>query len=311
MSVPSRLQAEQRLRALAAAQRGLFTQPQAVTAGWSRQRLHRWVGSARLDRFHPGVYGFVGRIWSWEHHLPAAVLAAGAGAVASHRSAMALHAIAPASRDPSTSIEVSIPFDRHARLRRVTVHRVLLPPEHIIRVDRIPCTTYARTLVDSAATLGLAQLARGLDQGLVTNQVTLGSVRDALSTLGPAPGRRRARLALLLDERAPGSDRAESRPEIRLLAAVRAAGLPDPVPQYGVTIDGNDFRFDAAYPEARIGIEDQGWDPHRSRTAFDADHRRDRLLTLAGWSVLYFTSASPTAEVVEHISRLLSMSRQG
>ena len=86
-----------------------------------------------------------------------------------------------------------------------------------------------RTLVDSAATLGLAQLARGLDQGLVTNQVTLGSVRDALSTLGPAPGRRR-RAALLLDERAPGSDRAESRPEIRLLRGGSRRRTPRPRP---------------------------------------------------------------------------------
>ena len=51
-------------------------------------------------------------------------------------------------------------------------------------------------------------------------------------------------------------------------------------------------------------IEYQGWDSHRSRSAFDADYRRDRLLTLAGWSIPYFTSASSDAEIVHAIQRL-------
>jgi very-short-patch-repair endonuclease len=77
-----------------------------------------------------------------------------------------------------------------------------------------------------------------------------------------------------------------------------------------VVVDGEEFRLDAAYPRYRIGIEYQGWDPHRTRSAFDADHRRDRLLTLAGWSILYFTSATTAGELVDHITRLRSRSRQ-
>jgi very-short-patch-repair endonuclease len=178
-------------------------------------------------------------------------------------------------------------------------------------VEGIPCTTYERTLLDSAARLGRGQLARGLDEGLVSNRATNPSVDALIARLRPARGRRRAGLRRLAYERAPESHHSDSAPEIALLAAVRAAGLPDPVPQFRVEIDGEHFDIDAAYPDVRVGIEYLGWDPHRTKTKFDADHRRDRLLTLDGWSVLYFTSASSADEIVEHIERLRARSPKG
>ena len=63
-------------------------------------------------------------------------------------------------------------------------------------------------------------------------------------------------------------------------------------------------------PNTGSGPEYQGFDAHRTRSAFDADHRRDRLLTLAGWSILYFTSGTTAAEVVDHLKRLVARSRQ-
>ena len=189
-SNPSRLLSELALLNLSSNQRGLVTTAQARNAGWRRQRLHRWHRSGRLTRLHPGVYSITGVPTDWEQEVLAAVLAAGPGAVASRRSAMALHGIAPATRSRATPIEVSIPQRRDAKLRGVTVHRVILPRSHTTTVDGIPCTTSERTLLDSAARLGRAQLARGLDQGLVTNQVTLESARTILGELRSAPGRR-------------------------------------------------------------------------------------------------------------------------
>ena len=299
------------LRNTAATQRGLFTTEQATDQGWSRQRLHRWLRTGRIVRVHPRVYRFAGSPSDWPTDLLAAVLAAGEGAVASHRSAMAMHIIEPASRRYPTPIEVSVRASRDAKVRGAIVHRVMLSDSDVTVVDGIPCTTFERTLLDSAAKLGLGQLARGLDEGLVSNRATIPSVDAMVARLRPAPGRRRARLRLLAQERAPESHRSDSAPEIALLAAVRAAGLPDPVPQFWVEIDGEHFDIDAAYPDVQVGIEYLGWDPHRTKTTFDADHRRDRLLTLAGWSVLYFTSASSAAEIVEHVTRLRAQSRNG
>jgi hypothetical protein len=306
----TRTATELALRAVAAPQRGLFTTTQASDTGWSRQRVHRWRVSGRIEPVHPQVYRFAGSPTDWMAQLLAALLAAGDEAVASHRSALALQDVEPARRDLPTPIEISIPAKRDAKLRGVVVHRVALPASDVTVIDGIPCTSYERTLLDNAAKLGPGQIGRGVDQGLVTNRATLPSIRHTAEPLRPAPGRRRARLLRIVDERAPESDSADSRPEIRLHAAIRDAGLPPPIAQFPVTVDGEDFFIDAAYPDLTLGIEYLGWDPHRTRTAFDADHRRDRLLTLAGWQILYFTSAS-TAEIVDHIRRLRTTSRSG
>jgi very-short-patch-repair endonuclease len=65
-----------------------------------------------------------------------------------------------------------------------------------------------------------------------------------------------------------------------------------------VRVGGDRFRLDFAYPEAMVAIEYDGWDAHSSRAAFDRDRRRDRILQLAGWRVLRFTSQTPDHEVV-------------
>ncbi len=310
MSRPSALESELALRAIAAEQHHLFTARQAVAAGWNRQRLHRWRCSGRIEQVHAGVYRFAASSEPWVAGVLAAVLASGHGAVASHRTAMALHGIPPARRDRHPTIEVSIPAGRDVRPRGVVVHRVALPRGHVTVIHGVPCTTYERTLVDSAAKLGLGQLARGLDAGLVARHVTLRSVDRAVGTLRPAPGRRRSRVIRVLRERTPECERTDSTREIRLLRELEAAGFPPPIPQFGIVVDGEQFFLDAAYPEHRIGIEYQGFDVHRTRSAFDADHRRDRLLTLAGWSILYFTSATTASELADHVARLVAMSRQ-
>jgi len=307
---PSPLDSELALRALAADQHGLFTSHLAAACGWSRQRLHRWQRSGRITRVHAGVYRFAGSPTSWEAALLAAVLACGPRACASHRSAMGLHGIEPARRNARTPLEVSIPAGGNARPADIIIHRVLLPEDHCTTVDGIPCTTYERTLIDSAAKLGYRQLARGIDQGLVTNRLTLSSACGVAEALRPAPGRRRARVLRLVDQRTPECEDTDSAREIAVLTELDAAGLPAPIAQCEVTIDGETFFIDAAYPDLRIGIEYQGFDVHRTRSAFDADHRRDRLLTVAGWSILYVTSATTATELVEHITRLAPTSRK-
>ena len=145
----------------------------------------------------------------------------------------------------------------------------------------------------------------GVDQGLVRNSVTVSAVRRCMDSLAPGPGRRLSMLDDLLVRRVKESEAGESTPEIRLINALANAGLPIPTPQYWVRIDGERFRLDAAYPELRLGLEYQGFDPHRSRSAFDRDYRRDRLLTRDGWTILYFTSACSDADIVRDVGRLL------
>jgi predicted transcriptional regulator of viral defense system len=306
--INDRVASEHALHSHAARQRGLVTWRQAEAIGWSRQRLHAWCRRGWLRNVHRGVYAVAGAPETWEQRVLAAVLAAGTGAVASHRTALALHRVGDWKHDDAHPIEISVPAHRCVTVRNTLVHRVILPGDDVRAVGGIPCTTYERTLVDSAALVGLGALARALDQGLVGNSISMTSSQRTLDRLRVAPGRRRVPLHTLLAERSPESDRAESAPEIRVLAAIRGAGLPDPTPQHQVTVEGERFRLDAAFPEHRIGLEYQGWDPHRTRSAFDADLRRDRMLRLAGRTVVYFTSKSTDADIASTVRRLMSRS---
>lgn len=203
-----------------------------------------------------------------------------------------------------------MPGRRGARISGAAVHRVDLSPEHVTLVDRIAVTTYERTLIDRAVRLGPRQLSEALDLGLASGRVRLRSLRNMIDELAPAPGRRRAALLRLVDERAPGADTTESVRETRLLDVLHRAGLPAPSTQYRVTIGEEDFFLDAAYPELLIGLEYLGRAGHRSRAAFDADHRRDRLLTLEGWDIAYFTRTSSDDEIIETVTRLRASSRK-
>ena len=130
-------------------------------------------------------------------------------------------------------------------------------------------------------------------------------------TSGPAPGPKQPAGAAAVQPRTPECERRDSPPEIELLTALaRGRIFLRRYRSTGSTVDGEIFHLDAAYPRVSHRHRVSGLRRAPDRTRFDADHRRFRLLTLAGWSVLYFTSATTAGELVEHITRLRSSSRQ-
>jgi hypothetical protein len=283
--------------ALAAKQYGLITYEQAGSLGLTRGEIEHRIATKRWRRLRRGVFALVGVPDTYEQRLLAVVLRAGPGAVASHFSGTALQEFPDAIGD-SYDVTVEPGFQR--RIPGVRVHRPGLLPEYDRTIIRgIPVTTYARTLVDCSGWLSLGQLARALDAGLVRRKVTLWSVNRSLSALAAAPNRHPSKLRLLLEERGVGNLESESRPEIRLLRLIVSSDLPEPTQQHRVGVAGERFRLDFAYPEQKVAIEYDGWDWHSSRSAFDRDRRRDRLLQLAGWTVLRFTSRTSDAEILE------------
>jgi hypothetical protein len=63
----------------------------------------------------------------------------------------------------------------------------------------------------------------------------------------------------------------ESEPVLRIATLLVGAGLPPPVHQHRVRVEGRTRRLDLAYPELMIAIEYDGWAYHSQRSAFDAD----------------------------------------
>jgi hypothetical protein len=285
-------------------QYGVITRRQALAAGITPDEIKRRIISGRWHRLWVGVFALAGTPPTWEQRVLAAVLASGEGAVASHLTAAVLHRFPDAVRDV---VEITVPPGRQPRFPGIRVHRPTALPEHEQRVvDRIPVTSYARTLVDCSGQLSLGQLARAFDTGLVRHDVTLWSVERTLRALKQAPGRHPSKVWTLLGERGGETTLAESRPEARVVRALVDAGVPAPVQQHWVRIGGDSFRIDLAYPDAKVAIEYDGWDAHRSRSAFDHDRRRDRMLRLAGWTVLRFTSQTPDAELISTVRSCVS-----
>lgn len=71
-----------------------------------------------------------------------------------------------------------------------------------------------------------------------------------------------------------------------------------PAQQYRVRIGGRTIRIDLAYPERKLAIELDGWEFHRTRTAFDDDRTRANLLVAHGWTLVRFTSRSSDEEIL-------------
>jgi very-short-patch-repair endonuclease len=94
-------------------------------------------------------------------------------------------------------------------------------------------------------------------------------------------------LATLLDQGARGITREEL--EHRFHALVEKFDLPRPLRNQPLTIHGRTLYPDAMWPAARLIVELDGRAAHETTSRFDDDRARDRLLALAGWTVVRLT----------------------
>ena len=56
------------------------------------------------------------------------------------------------------------------------------------------------------------------------------------------------------------------------------------------------YTADFVWPQRRLIVETDGWQAHRTRSAFEADRRRDGDLVTAGWRSLRITWKRLTSE---------------
>lgn len=286
------------LAAIAARQHSLVTRHQA-REHLSRKQVEYRLTSGRLQPVRHGVYRFAGSTESRWQDVMAACLAAGAGAVASHRTAAELWSMPGVVAE---QIDVLVTWPNWPRVPGVAAHQTtLLPDCHRTRRFDIPVTTPARTLVDLSSTLPKSLLARIVDDACRRRVATLAEVREVVSQLS-GPGRRGlANITTVLAERGHGFHPGDSDAELDIVRVLVHAGLPRPVQQHQVPVGRTVYLLDAAYPDLLIDIEYKSWSFHGNRSAFEHDAVRDNRLRLAGWTVLDFTSASSTEEIVETV----------
>lgn len=288
--------------ALAADQRGLITRQQLHVLGWSSTTISRQVAAGWLHRVHRGVNLVGAARLTPEARAWAAVLACGPGAAAAGRSAAGLLGLcSPWSGAP----EVAVPGARGRKIEGIVAHRPRrLLPRDLTRVDGLPATSVARTLLDLAAVLGPDQLDAAIERAEQLRVLDLGSVEDVLDRHRGHRGRRRLRDALARAHGDTGRSRSEL--ELRARTLLVEAGLP--TPSMNPVICG--YEVDLAWLRERVIVELDGWEHHRTRRAFERDRRRDAELQAAGYRVARFTwrqLRDEPAWVVRSVAALLGV----
>ncbi|HET7721221.1 MAG TPA: type IV toxin-antitoxin system AbiEi family antitoxin domain-containing protein, partial [Acidimicrobiales bacterium] len=156
------------IASIAAGQHAAVGRRQLLDAGVSRSAIDRRVAAGRLVPVHAGVYLPAGSPPSWRQSVMAALLAAGDGAVVSHRGAA--HLLGVPAVEPQ--VEISVARSRSPSTPAIVIHRQELRPSDITTLDGLPTTRPARTLIDLAAVVTPATLAAAIDDLLSRRLVT-------------------------------------------------------------------------------------------------------------------------------------------
>ena len=275
------------IAALAAGQHGVVSRGQLLDAGITDDDDREARGDAASScALHRGVYAVGHAHLRPNGYRLAAVLAVGPGAVLSHRDAAALHGL----RDGGgTRIDVSTPAERRstqtdprprpaAPRRRATSRRV----------EGIPVTTVARTLVD----LGEVARAPGAAPRCCSEaerQRTL-DVKGIEEALGRLRGRRGPSVAKLRAALESSAATAPHSPAHAWRTASSPSSMPTTSPAPRRTRTWRATRRTPSGISQRLVVELDGWDAHKTRRAFQHDRTKANALdgTPAG-RVLRFT----------------------
>jgi very-short-patch-repair endonuclease len=205
-----------------------------------------------------------------------AVLAAGEGAVLSHRAAAALQGLGHFLRIEVTAVT-------YRARPGIDVHTSILPRDEVTAEQGIPVTTVPRTLVDLAAVLPPHRVERAVNEAEVQRHMDHLSLADLVERY---PGRRGIRtIKTILARVETGVTITRSELESRFLAFTRQARLTSPL--LNAHLLG--FECDCVWPKQRVIVELDGHATHATREAFERDRDRDRSLQAAGWRVVRVT----------------------
>ena len=168
--------------------------------------------------------------------------------------------------------------------------------DEVTKLDGIPITTPARTILDLAAIASPRKLERVLADALSRRLTTR---RDLEKLLARARGRRgTAALRAWLTGQAPGLTRSEA--EERLLALLRKARLAEP--ELNVRVNG--LEVDFYWRTQRLVAEVDGFAFHAAADAFENDRSRDLVLASVGLRVVRITWKNLVREPEVVIARL-------
>ena len=282
-----------------------MSRSQLLGLGLSRDQVQDRAAGGRLHRIHRGVYAVGHRKLSLKGVWMSAVLACGAGAVLSHRAALALWDLRTSE---SGLIDVTVPGRSRQRGRAgIRVHKSEVFTENDrAEVDGIPVTSLAWTVVDYAAITNQRQVRLVLE-ALERRRIYLGRELDEL--LQRTPNRTGGKtLRKAITEITGPAPWLQSELEETFRELIRASDLPGY--EANVLVEGE--LVDALWRHERVIVELDGFAFHKSRAQFEADRLRDAKLTVAGYRVLRITQQRLQHEpeaMLDDLRKLLSAAR--
>jgi hypothetical protein len=222
----------------------------------------------------------------------AATFASGKTSVASFRAAAALHYL-PGGEE---IIEITSPRDRRVRLDCIVPHESYhLTDLDVMHIDNIPVTRAARTINDMAllverGALPMRALDHAMHDAVRRDLVDVARVWREWERLGGSirPGGRA--METLLKNFTPPQRPVDSSAEVRLLQCIRAAGLPEPIPQFRVWLSPTwwvDLDFSWAW--LMIFLEFDSYKFHGNRDKYMRDAARRLELQDHGWDFVTVT----------------------
>ncbi len=274
-----------RVREYAGSNHGVVDRATVLEFGGTDDIIRRQINAARWEELHPGVYYLNVTPLTWHTRVRGAVLAAGAEALASHRTAGLLWNL---DGIRGRIVEVTVPYSDKPIPRQVVLHRTRRPLPSDLVVG-IPTTSVERTLLDLARYLPDLFLEKALMSALRQHLTTVDSVGRSLVEQGGSGVRgtkRLRRVLALADDGITGSPS-----EVEVVHLIRSAPVPAPVAQLGVRLpDGSNAYPDFCWPGKMKIVEIDGLDAHSSPDRLHNDLVRQNMLMELGWQIRRFSA---------------------
>ena len=287
--------ADRRIAAIATGQLGAFSRTQAVDAGLSDRQLRSRVQSGFLVQTGPHAFRVAGAPTSSLSELTDEVCDIGQPVWCSGPTAAALHGFDGfALRRP---FHLLVPRRRSLNRWNVKVHRTdTIPLIDRSRIECLPVTAAARTLIDLARVLSSEQLAACVDSALRDGKVSEDSLHRRIVAL-----RSQGRFGLpLLAEVLAGhevSRGGHSWLEREYLRLLDRAGLPRPETQQVLSRARDRLvRVDCRFPGTNVVVELLGYRFHRTKADASRDAARMNALLADGFAPYQFTYGQVVAE---------------
>ncbi len=276
---------------LAEEQYGIVTRAQALACGLSASAIDRRLARSRWVVLWPGVYRIAGSPRTGRQRAIAATLWAGKDAVVSHTTAARLHRMSAISLQ---RLDLTVPRKSGVRTDELCLHHSALTRADRVSVDRIPCTSATRTLVDCAALVDGKTLETAFEQERRMGLTSLGAVRARIGRGRPGSALMRGGL------RHAQARPKESRLEVKTARLIRSSRLPKPVTQLEV----GEYRVDFAWQPMWVICECDGFEWQGNRLQWKRDRRRVAAIEAKGWRIVHVTWDDVTKHPAKTLDRL-------